>query len=291
MATRAIVRPTAGISDTLGAIGIIWKRELIRWWRDKVRIVGSLGMPLIFLFIFGSGLSGAMGSLTGAAGEGADIDFAQFIFPGIVAMNVFFASIFNGISLVFDREFGILKEVLVAPVSRVAVALGKTLGGATVATIQGTLVFILAPLVGVKLTPLLVLQLWPVMFLGAFALSGMGVALAARMKSTEAFQVVNQFVTFPLIFLSGIFFPLQDLPGWMNALVKINPISYAVDPLRRLVLEGQGLPDAVMARLGDFGLGLTVGGHLMTVAEDLLVIVAFGVIMNVLAMWLVSRQD
>lgn len=277
------------LSITLSAIGIIWKREVLRWWRDKTRIVGSLGFPLIFLFVFGSGLSGAMGSLTGS-GE-SPVDFEQFIFPGIIAMNVFFGSIFNGISLVYDREFGVLKEVLVAPVSRAAVAFGKTLGGATVATTQGTLVFLFAPLVGVKLTPMLILKMWPVMFLGAFALASMGVALAARMRSTESFQVINQFVTFPLIFLSGVFFPLQNLPAWMNALVKLNPISYAVDPLRRLVLEAQDLPAAVLDRLGEFGLGLQIGNHLMTVPQDLLVILGFGLVMNLLAMWLVSLKD
>lgn len=273
---------------TLAAIGIIWKRELIRWWRDKARIVGSLTFPLIFLFVFGSGLSGAMGSLAGAEGE---VDFTQFIFPGIIAMNVFFASIFNGVSLVYDREFGILKEVLVAPVSRAAVAFGKTLGGATVATAQGTLVFLFAPVVGVSLTPLLVLQLWPIMFLGAFALSAFGVVLASRMNRSESFQVVNQFVTFPLIFLSGVFFPLQDLPSWMNVLVKLNPISYAVDPLRRLILEAQELPSQVMENLGDLGLGLQIGDHLMTVAQDIAIIVLFGVALNLIAMWLVSIRD
>lgn len=280
------------LRSTLSPIVIIWRREMLRWWRDKTRIIGSLGFPLIFLFVFGAGLSGSMGSLVGGGGSGAPgLNFEQFIFPGIIAMNVFFAAIFNGISLVYDREFGILKEVLVAPVSRSAVAFGKTLGGATVATIQGTLVFVFAPVVGVTLTPLLVIQLWPVMFLGAFALSSMGVALASRMRSTEAFQVVNQFVTFPLIFLSGVFFPLRDLPAWMNVLVKVNPISYAVDPMRRLVLDAQGLPAQIMGRLGDLGLGLSIGGHLMSIVEDLVVIVLFGLVMNVLAMLLVSRQD
>lgn len=276
---------------TLNAIYIIWKRELLRWWRDKIRILGSLAFPLVFLFVFGSGLSGAMGSLTGQAAGSQGIDFTQYIFPGIIALNGFFAALFNGISLVYDREFGILKEVLVAPINRAAVALGKTLGGATVATLQGTLVFLFAPLVGVKLTPLLVLKLWPVMFLGTFALASLGVAMAARMRSTEGFQVINQFVTFPMIFLSGIFFPLRDLPPWMNALVKINPVSYAVDPMRRLVLEAQGLPDSVMERLGEFGLGITINGHEVTLAQDLAIITIFALVMNALAMWLVSLQD
>lgn len=283
--TTIAASPTAA---TTSAAGIIWKRELIRWWRDKLRIVGSLAFPLVFLLVFGSGLSGVMGSLTGNT---ADIDFEQFIFPGIIAMNVFFTAMFSGISLVYDREFGLLKEVLVAPVSRAAIAFGKTLGGATVATVQGTLVFLFAPLVGVTLTPLLVVRMWPIMFIGAFAIASMGVAVASRMKTTESFQLVNQFVTFPMMFLSGIFFPLRDLPAWMNAAVKLNPISYAVDPLRRLVLEAQDLPATVLDRLGDFGLGITVGGHQMTILEDLLVVIGFGLAMNLLSMWLVGIQE
>jgi ABC-2 type transport system permease protein len=276
------------LAMTVGAIGIIWKREMLRWWRDKSRIVSSMGFPLVFLLVFGSGLSGAMGNL--ASGAQA-IDFQQFIFPGIIAMSVFFAALFNAVSLVYDREFGILKEMLVAPVSRAAVAFGKTLGGATVATLQGTVVFVFAPLVGIRLSPLLVLQLWPIMFLGAFALASMGVAMAARTRSIESFQMINQFVMFPLIFLSGIFFPLQGLPAWMNALVRINPVSYAVDPLRRLILEAQGLPDAVVDRLSESGLALSIGGHEVSVALGIAIISSFGIMMNVLAMWLISIRD
>ncbi len=274
---------------TVGAVGIIWKREMLRWWRDKPRIIGSTGFPLIFLLVFGSGLSGAMGSLIGDGAQA--VNFEQFIFPGIIAMSVFFAALFNAVSLVYDREFGILKEVLVAPVSRAAVAFGKTLGGATVATLQGTVVFVFAPLVGIRLSPLLVLQLWPIMFLGAFALSSMGVAMAARMRSIESFQMINQFVMFPLIFLSGIFFPLQGLPPWMGVLVRVNPVSYAVDPLRRLILEAQGLPDEVLGRLSESGLALSLGGQQVGVAADIAIVAGFGIAMNVLAMWLISIRD
>jgi ABC-2 type transport system permease protein len=285
-ATPAQVSRTA---MTMGAVGIIWKREMLRWWRDKPRIIGSTAFPLIFLLVFGSGLSGAMGNMLG--GGAAAVDFEQFIFPGIIAMSVFFTALFNAVSLVYDREFGILKEVLVAPVSRAAVALGKTLGGATVATLQGTVIFVFAPFVGIRLTPLLVLQLWPIMFIGAFALSSMGTAIAARMRSIESFQMVNQFVMFPLIFLSGIFFPLQGLPVWMNVLVRINPVSYAVDPLRRLILEAQGLPDELLARLSESGLALSVGGRQVGVVAGIAIVAGFGIVMNILAMWLISIRD
>jgi ABC-2 type transport system permease protein len=291
-ADSLVEEPTAlpsRMAMTVGAVGIIWKREMLRWWRDKARIISSTGFPLVFLLVFGSGLSGAMGNMLGGSAQA--IDFQQFIFPGIIAMSVFFAALFNAVSLVYDREFGILKEVLVAPVSRAAVAFGKTLGGATVATLQGTVVFVFAPLVGIRLSPLLVLQLWPVMFLGAFALASMGVAMAARTRSIESFQMINQFVMFPLIFLSGIFFPLQGLPAWMSVLVRINPVSYAVDPLRRLILEAQGLPEEVMAGLSQSGLGLSVGGQEVSVALGILIITGFGIVMNVLAMWLISIRD
>ena len=277
------------LTMTLGAVGIIWKREMLRWWRDKPRIISSTGFPLIFLLVFGSGLSGAMGSLIGGGAQA--VNFEQFIFPGIIAMSVFFAALFNAVSLVYDREFGILKEMLVAPVSRAAVAFGKTLGGATVATLQGTVVFAFAPLVGVRLSPLLVLQLWPIMFLGAFALASMGVAVAARMRSIESFQMVNQFVMFPMIFLSGIFFPLKGLPVWMDVLVRINPVSYAVDPLRRLVLQAQGLPDTVVAELSEAGLALSVAGRDVGVGLGIVIVGAFGLAMNILAMWLISIRD
>lgn len=284
----AVAERPGKIRSTAAAVRVIWRRELIRWWRDKTRIVSSLGFPLIFLFVFGSGLSGAMGSLAGGA---ADIDFEQFIFPGIIALNVFFASIFNGVSLVFDREFGILKEVLVAPISRSAVALGKTLGGATVATFQGTLVFLFAPLVGVTLTVGLILTMWPVMFAGAFAMSAFGVVLAARMRRTESFQVINQFVALPLIFLSGAFFPLHGLPAWMDVFVRLNPISYAVDALRRLVLAAQGITPETVGNMGELGLGIEIGGHLMSVWDSVLVVIGFGLVLNALAMWLVSLKD
>ncbi len=282
---------------TLQAVYIIWRRDMVRWWRDKARIISALTFPVIFLVVFGNGLSGAMGPLVETAGTGPAsvggmaVDYKQFIFPGVIAMNIFFASIFSGISVVFDREFGILKEVLVAPVSRGAVALGKTLGGASVATVQGTLVLLIAPLAGVELTLGMVLRLWPLMFIGAFAMTSMGVALGSRMKSVEGFQAVNQFIAFPMIFLSGAFFPMRGLPTWMEIIVKVNPASYAVDPLRRTVLEAQGLPAFVLNRLAEFGLGLELFGRPLEVWHDVLIVLGFGIVMNALAMYLFSRGE
>jgi ABC-2 type transport system permease protein len=219
------------------------------------------------------------------------IDFVKFIFPGIIGMNVLMASIMSGVSIVWDREFGFLKEVLVAPIPRAAVALGKTLGGSTVAVIQGLLILIFAPFIGVTVTVGMVIRLIPLMFLAAFAMTSLGVFIAARMKSLEGFQMVIQFVTFPMIFMSGAVFPMRNLPAWMNFLVKINPVTYAIDPLRQVVFRAQGLPDFVLKMFPQFGLGVTVLGHTMTIRDDILVIAVFGAVMTTLAVWMFGMQD
>jgi ABC-2 type transport system permease protein len=240
-----------------------------------MRLVMSLVFPLLFLVVFGSGLGGSMGLLA------PGVNFSKFMFPGIIGMTVLLTSFMSGVSVVWDREFGFLKEVLVAPISRVAVAAGKTLGGATIALIQGTIILVFAPIFGI-MSPWVVLpQLLPVMFLVACALSAMGILLASRIKSMEAHQAVMQLLMFPMVFLSGVFFPVNNLPAWMNVLVKINPATYGVDPIRRLVLGAEAASE----------LGVTVFGHTMSIGEDLMVVAAFGVVMVVLAMWSFGSQE
>lgn len=261
--------------NNLRGIYTIWYRDLLRFRRDKVRMVGSITFPLLFMVVFGSGLSGTMGMLA------PGVDFSKFIFPGIVGMTVLMTSFTAGVSVVWDREFGFLKEVLVAPISRVAVAVGKTLGGATIALIQGIVMLLFAPIFGVTLPLGVVLKLLPVMFLVAFALSAMGILLASRIKSMEAHQVIMQFLMFPMIFLSGVFFPVGNLPSWMGVLVKVNPATYGVDSIRQLVLGPQLTPS----------FSLTVLGHTMSIVDDLMVVAAFGVVMAVLAMWSFNVQE
>lgn len=261
--------------NSLRGIYTIWYRDLLRFWRDKMRMVTALAFPLLFLIVFGSGLSGAMGMLA------PGVDFSKFMFPGIIGMTVLMTSFISGVSVVWDREFGFLKEVLVAPISRVAVAAGKTLGGATIALIQGILILLLAPIFGLTLSPGILPRLLPVMFLVACALSAMGIFLASRIKSMEAHQAVMQLLMFPMIFLSGVFFPVNNLPPWMNILVKINPATYGVDSIRQLMLGAQ--PDA--------SLGITILGHTMSVGDDLMVVAAFGLVMVILAMWSFSTQE
>jgi len=222
----------------LWAIYILWLRDIKRYWYDKPRIFASLGQPILFLFVLGTALSPAF------TGPG-NVKFSEFIFPGIISMTVLFTSIFSAISIVWDREFGFLKEVLVAPISRWAIVMGKALGGSTVAVLQGCLMLMLAPLVGVSLTPLIVIESILVMFLIALAITGLGIVIAARMKEMEGFQMVVNFVIMPIFFLSGALFPLDRLPGWLTVLTRIDPLTYGVDMLRAVMINVGSFPAAL----------------------------------------------
>jgi len=201
------------------------------------------------------------------------------MFPGIIGMSVLFTSMFSAISIVWDREFGFLKEILVAPIPRAGVAMGKALGGSTIAVIQGSLILIFAPFIGVELSVPIVAKLLPVMFLLAFSITGLGIVIAARMKSLHGFQMIMNLLMMPMFFLSGAIFPLRNLPNWMDWLVKVNPLTYGVDPLRKIVLESTD------------GLGLVVFNHPMSIGEDLLVVAGFGIITVSVAVWSFSIQE
>ena len=259
----------------LRGVYTIWYRDILRFWHDKMRMIGSITFPLLFLFVFGSGLSARMGVL------GPGIDFTQFIFPGIIGMTVLMSSFMAGISVVWDREFGFLKEVLVAPISRASVAVGKTLGAATVALLQGMLILLFAPLIGISLSAWTVLALVPLMLLLAASLGSLGILLATRIRSMEAFQAVMQMLMFPMVFLSGAFFPLQGLPAWMNILVKINPATYGIAPIRQVILGAA--PGA--------SYNINLLGHTMSLWDNIIVLAAFGTVMILLAMWSFGNQE
>ena len=261
--------------NNLLGVYTIWYRDILRFWYDKARIFSALLFPVFFLFIFGSGLSGSIGTM------GGGVDFIQFMYPGIIGMTVLMGAFMSGVSIVWDREFGFLKEVLVAPISRVSVALGRTLGSATVASIQGIMILILAPFIKVSLSIWTVLALIPLMFLLAASMGSLGILLASRIKSTEAFQAIMQMLMFPMIFLSGVFFPMQNLPGWMSFIVKINPASYGVAAIRQVVLGNP--PDSPFS--------IYLFGHAMTIWENIGVMAAFGFIMIILAMLSFGRQE
>lgn len=261
--------------------GMVWRRELIRFARNRTRMIGGLVQPLLFLFVLGYGMS----SIVPAQGG---INFQQFLFPGMLAMSVVMTSIFSAISIVWDREFGFLREMLVAPVSRASIILGKTAGGATVATLQGAVMLLLAPIVGLRLTPLLVVEVLLTALLMAFALTSFGVFIASRMKKIEGFQVVMQFLLFPMIFLSGAMFPINNVPAWLSVIAHLNPLTYAIDPVRRIVLDAQGYSAAAAVL---YGHGVSVFGATLAVWQELVAVGAFAVVFLALAIWGFSKTE
>ena len=269
------------VGDDMRAVRMIWKRELIRFTRNKVRMITSLAQPIIYLFILGTGLSQLIPG-------GSHIDYRTFIFPGVLGMTVLFTAIFSALSIVWDREFGFLREMLVAPVRRSALVLGKALGGATVATLQGTVMLALAGLVHVPYSPLLLLALLGEMALLAFTLTAFGTTIAARMAQVETFQVVMNFIVLPMFFLSGAVFPLNRLPRWLAILTKIDPMTYAIDPMRRAVFDHVNIPRHLARTLNP---GMTWGGHRLPVGLELAVVAGLGLAMLVAAVVQFSRPE
>jgi ABC-2 type transport system permease protein len=237
----------------------IWLRELIRFISERARIVGALGQPLIYLAIMGTGFGASFRSAAVPRG----FSYLQFMYPGVLGMTVLFTAMFSAISIIWDREFGFLKEILVAPVARVSIVAGKVLGGATVATLQGVLLLVLAPIVGVRLGPAQILGVIIVMLLVAAALTSLGLVIASRMATMEGFQVVMNFLVLPLWLLSGAFFPLRGLPAWMTVLTRIDPLTYAVDALRGLVYGGSPLARILVAH--SYGLNVAIIALFLTV--------------------------
>jgi ABC-2 type transport system permease protein len=279
---------TGPFQRNLKAIRIIWYREILRYIRDWTRVITSLMQPLLFLFIFGAGLSSSLGVASSQLPPGAQLNFQTFLFPGVLSMTVLFTAIFSAVSIVWDREFGFLREVLVAPISRTSVVLGKAFGGSTIAMLQGTIMLIFAPLIGVKLSVGLVVVLMLEMLLLAFTLTCLGIVIASRMKSMEGFQMIMNFILMPMFFLSGALFPLKNLPNWLSILTKLDPVTYGVAPLRQTVLSSQGLPTLVLNQLG---VNVTIFGYTLSAAAELAIVAVLGLIFVTWAAIMFSRQD
>jgi ABC-2 type transport system permease protein len=281
-------RPAHVRVSTAQAVYIIWYRDVLRYWRDRTRLVTSLAQPLLYLLIFGVGLSSAIGrGALGGSGVPASFSYIQFMYPGIIGMAVLFTAIFSAMSVVWDREFGFMREILVAPISRSAVALGKALGGATQATIQGVVMLIFAPLIGVHLTVLSVVELVPLLFVLAFSLTCFGVAVSARMRTMQGFQVMMNFLMMPMFFLSGSLFPLRGLPAWMTVLTRFDPVAYGIAPVRSAVLGGTGLPQTFVDRVS----AVTIAGQAVPVLADVGILLAFGAVMLGIAMRFFRHRD
>ncbi len=208
---------------TASAIYILWLRQVKRYMRSKARLIGSFGQPLLFLLALGFGF----GPIYQKAGGG---NYMQFLAPGIIAMAILFTSVFSGIEFIWDRQFGFLKETLVAPVSRSSIIIGRILGGATVATLQGVVVFIITLFVGFTPKNIAMLPLALIfMFLVAIMFTAFGTAVASRMEDMQAFPIISNFLVMPMFFLSGSLFPLSGLPSIIEIIAKIDPLSYGVD--------------------------------------------------------------
>ncbi len=242
-AVAAVAVPARSFALDLRAVKIVVQRDLIRTLQDRTRFVSALVQPLLFLFVLGSGLASLTNGATGP------IDLRTFMFPGILATSTLFTAMFSAISIVWDREFGFLREMLVAPVRRSSIILGKALGGATVATTQGIIVLALAPLVHVPLTVGLVITLLAEVFLLSFTLTALGLAIVARITQVQTVMGLMQVLLLPLSFLSGALYPLSNLPTWLGIVVRLNPLTYAVHPIRTAVFKHLTLPDDVRARL------------------------------------------
>ena len=212
-------------------IYVLWLRQLKRYIRSKSRMVGSLGQPLIFMLSLGFGF----GPVFQKAGQG---NYLQFLVPGIIGMSIIFTSIFSGMEIIWDRQFGFLKETLVAPVSRFAIMLGRTLGGATVAMLQGLIVFAISLLAGFRPYDwFLVLPMALTMLLVSLLFTALGTAIASRLQDMQGFQLIMNFLVMPLFFLSGALFPLQGLPPAISIAAKLDPLSYGVDAFRALLIN------------------------------------------------------
>src|ERR1700712_2254839 len=274
--------PVRTAGSELRAVKIVWQRELIRFFSDRLRMITSLVQPFLFLFVLGSGLSHLTEASTGG------VSLRTFLYPGILAMAVMFTAMFSAASVVWDREVGFLREMLVAPVRRGSIVLGKCLGGATVAAFQGVIVIAIAGLVDVPYAPTLILAVLGIQLLLAFMITTFGVMMAARIRQMQSFMALTQMLILPLFFLSGAIFPATGLPTWLGVLNRIDPLSYAVDPMRRVVFAHLSLPAAARAR---FDPGLTWNGWHVPTLLELVVVAALGLVFLGIAIAQFSRSE
>jgi ABC-2 type transport system permease protein len=274
--------PQRTLGSELRAIRVVWQRELIRFANNRLRIVTSLVQPLLFLFVLGSGLQ----RLANAGTHG--VNLKTFIFPGILCISVMFIAMFQAASFVWDREFGFLREMMVAPVRRSSIIIGKCLGGATVASSQGVIVLALAGVVHVPYNAVLIVGVLALQLLLAFTITAFGVMIAVRIREMQSFMGVMQMIVTPLFFISGALFPPSGLPGWLTVLNRIDPLSYAVDPMRRLVFNHLTIPPLARKALDP---GITWWGWRVPAGVEVAVIAVLGLAMLAVAIWEFSTTE
>jgi ABC-2 type transport system permease protein len=234
------------IEVELGKLYAIWLREFKVFLREKSRLIASTFTPLLWLFVIGAGFGSTAGNLDGMGimkegiGGISGMDYQKFIFPGIVGMSVIFSSVFFGSYVIWDRKFDFLKSVMVAPISRTTIFIGKAFGGMTNSLIQAAILLVIGLVIGINYTPLSILFIIAIILLLSFALTSLGLILGSYIESLEGFQLIVSFVVFPLYFLSGALFPLKNLPFWLSILTTLDPATYGVDALRTAMLGISG---------------------------------------------------
>jgi ABC-2 type transport system permease protein len=278
----AVRVPERSWRSEVRAVKIVWRRELIRFAGDRTRMFTSLIQPLLFLFVLGSGLQ----TLSAASTDG--VDLKTFMFPGVLLITVVFSAMFSAASIAWDREFGFLREMMVAPVRRSSIVIGKCLGGATIAALQGAIVLALAGLVGVPYDPVLLLGLFGLMLLLAFTITAFGLMVALRVKQIQTFTIVMQMLVMPMYFLSGALYPVTGLPTWLEVLNRLNPLTYAVDPMRRLVFNHLDVSEAARQTLDP---GVTWWGWHVPSAVEAGIVLLLGLAMLAIAIWQFSRTE
>lgn len=276
-----IREPGGRLRDELAAVAVVWRRELLRFARNRTRMIASLVQPLLFLLILGTGISSMLPS------SGA-VNYRTFMFPGVIVLAILFTSLGSAMSIVWDREFGFLREMLVAPVRRGAIVFGKCVGGATIATVQGLVIVALAGVVGVPYSARMILELIGIMLLGSLSFTALGAFLASRMQQTESFMAVMNLVTMPMFFLSGALFATRNLPGWLAFLTKIDPVTYVVDPMRRVVFAHVHTTPAARRTLAA---PLTWGHWVVPIGAELAIVAIIGAVALGLAVLEFERTD
>jgi ABC-2 type transport system permease protein len=278
---RVRVPPRSWRSE-VRAIKIVWRRELIRFFNDRLRIVTALVQPLLFLFVLGQGLQ----QLSRAGTHG--VDLKTFIFPGVLCISVMFTAMFSAASIVWDREFGFLREMMVAPVRRGSIIVGKALGGATVAGFQGVILLVLAGLVHVPYSPTLIVSVLIVQLLLAFTITCFGLMVAVRIKQMQSFMGVMQMIVMPMFFISGALFPVAGLATWLSILNRIDPLTYAVDPMRRIVFNHLDISPVARHALDP---GVTWWGWHVPALLEIGMVLALGLVMLGVAIWEFSTTE
>jgi ABC-2 type transport system permease protein len=278
----AVRVPARSWRSEVRAVRAVWWRDVARWADDRVRIGTALVQPLLFLFVLAPGLQ----SLSAASTDG--VALTTFMFPGVLCMALWFSGMISAASLVMDRELGFLRELVVAPVRRSSIVLGKCLGGTTIATCQAVILLVLAGLAHVPYDPPLLLGILGLQVLIAFAVTALGVMVATTVTQAQTFNSVMQALVFPVIFLSGAMYPVSGLPSWLGVVNRLNPLTYAVDPLRRLVFDHLDISEAARHRLAP---GITWWGWQVPSLAEVGIVLALGVAMLAVAISRFARVE